>query len=46
MNDISAAQETIGKLWASVEESLRDVAIWGGEFPFEKAADSIECWRV
>lgn len=46
MSDISAAREAIGKLWAGVEESSRDVEIWGGEFPFEKAATSIECWRV
>lgn len=46
VNDISAARETIGKLWAGVEESSRDVEIWGGEFPFDKAANSIEFWRV
>lgn len=46
VNDIGTARDTIGKLWAGVEESSRDVEIWGGEFPFDRAANSIECWRV
>ncbi|KAL4062829.1 hypothetical protein V8B97DRAFT_2106247 [Scleroderma yunnanense] len=46
VNDITSAQDTVGKLWNSVQESLRDVKNWGGEFPFERAADSIECWKI
>ncbi|KAG9311203.1 hypothetical protein JVU11DRAFT_8278 [Chiua virens] len=46
VTDITAARDTISRLWTCVEESCRDVEIWGGEFPFERAADSIECWRV
>ncbi|KIJ64168.1 hypothetical protein HYDPIDRAFT_28612 [Hydnomerulius pinastri MD-312] len=46
VNDLSAARETISKMWAGVEESSRDVDVWGGEFPFDRAANSIECWRI
>ncbi|KAF8121152.1 hypothetical protein EV363DRAFT_1421556 [Boletus edulis] len=46
VNDIAAVRETIGRLWTGVEESARDVEIWGGEFPFDKAANSIEYWGV
>ncbi|KAI9457363.1 hypothetical protein HD554DRAFT_2142888 [Boletus coccyginus] len=46
VNDIASARETIGKLWTGVEESSSDVEVWGGEFPFDRAANSIECWRV
>jgi len=42
----AGVRETVDKLWANVEESLRDVEIWQGEFPFERAADSIKCWRI
>ncbi|KAF9219408.1 hypothetical protein BS17DRAFT_761024 [Gyrodon lividus] len=45
-NDLVAARETISKIWAGVEESSRDVEVWGGEFPFDKTANSIECWRI
>ncbi|KAI6143382.1 hypothetical protein BKA82DRAFT_4185579 [Pisolithus tinctorius] len=34
-----------GRLWVSVQESLADVKSWGGEFPFERAASSIEFWK-
>jgi len=44
--DVASARETISKLWASLEESSRDVEFWGGEFPFDRAANSIDCWRV
>ncbi|KAN0080432.1 hypothetical protein V8E55_009998 [Tylopilus felleus] len=46
VNDITVARETIGKLWASVEESCRDSEIWGGEFPFDRAQSSIQCWSL
>lgn len=46
MNDIGTARDAVEKLWSGVEESSRDVEIWGGEFPFDRAANSIECWRV
>ena len=46
VNDICTARDAVEKLWSGVEESSRDVEIWGGEFPFDRAANSIECWRV
>lgn len=46
VNDIGTARDAVEKLWSGVEESSRDVEIWGGEFPFDRAANSIECWRV
>ncbi|KAH7882586.1 hypothetical protein F5I97DRAFT_1906385 [Phlebopus sp. FC_14] len=46
VNDLAAAREAINKMRAGVEDSCRDVEIWGGEFPFDRAANSIECWRI
>ncbi|KAI6002279.1 hypothetical protein F5J12DRAFT_906387 [Pisolithus orientalis] len=45
VNDLTAARDAVNKLWVSVQESLADVKSWGGEFPFERAASSIEFWK-
>ncbi|KAG9308215.1 hypothetical protein JVU11DRAFT_12228 [Chiua virens] len=42
IDDVTAARETMSKLWASLEESCRDVEIWRGEFPFDRAASTLE----
>ncbi|KAG1835781.1 hypothetical protein F4604DRAFT_1853211 [Suillus subluteus] len=39
VSDTAVPQEAIGNLCA------RDVEIWGGEFPFDRASNSIECWK-
>ncbi|KAF9236540.1 hypothetical protein BU15DRAFT_89074 [Melanogaster broomeanus] len=46
VNDLGAARETINKIWTGVEDSSRDVEVWGGEFPYDKTASSIQCWRI
>jgi hypothetical protein len=46
MNDLTAAHEAIGNLWSGIRESARDVEIWGGEFPFDRASNSIVCWKI
>ncbi|KAF8837522.1 hypothetical protein BDN67DRAFT_972848 [Paxillus ammoniavirescens] len=46
VTDLAAAQDTISEIWASVGKSSRDVEDWGGEFPFDKTANSIGCWRI
>ncbi|KAG2111483.1 hypothetical protein DEU56DRAFT_749548 [Suillus clintonianus] len=45
-NDTAVAQEAISNLWSGIEESARDVEIWGGEFPYDRASNSIECWKI
>ncbi|KAI6022962.1 hypothetical protein PISMIDRAFT_353892 [Pisolithus microcarpus 441] len=45
-NDLTTARDTVNKLWISVQDSLADVESWGGEFPFERAVNSIECWKI
>ncbi|KIK94333.1 hypothetical protein PAXRUDRAFT_828108 [Paxillus rubicundulus Ve08.2h10] len=44
--DLAVARDTISEIWASIEQSSRDVAVWGGEFPFDKTAQSIQYWRI
>lgn len=46
VNDLTTAREEVHKLRVSVQESLADVENWGGEFPFERAVNSIECWKI
>ncbi|KIM66411.1 hypothetical protein SCLCIDRAFT_1211167 [Scleroderma citrinum Foug A] len=46
VNDLTSARDTVNKLWSSVQDSSSDVEDWGGEFPFERAATSIECWKI
>ncbi|KAG6332619.1 hypothetical protein ID866_6472 [Astraeus odoratus] len=46
VNDLTNARETVSKLWLSVQESLGDVENWGGEFPFERAVNSVEYWKI
>ncbi|KAG1788914.1 uncharacterized protein HD556DRAFT_1311668 [Suillus plorans] len=45
VSDTAIPQEAIGNLWSDIGESARDVEIWGGEFPFDRASNSIECWK-
>lgn len=40
------AREKAEVLRGAVMESERDVAGWGGEFPFERALASLECWKI
>ncbi|KAH7924130.1 hypothetical protein BV22DRAFT_1035564 [Leucogyrophana mollusca] len=46
VSDMAGAREAIGNLWSGIQESSRDVEIWGGEFPFDRAANSIEYWKI
>lgn len=39
-------REKVEGLRGTVMESERDVASWGGEFPFERALASLECWKI
>ncbi|EIW74975.1 hypothetical protein CONPUDRAFT_112910 [Coniophora puteana RWD-64-598 SS2] len=45
VSDMGAAREVVGQMRSAVEESTRDVQGWGGEFPFDRAACSIEYWK-
>ncbi|EGN92063.1 hypothetical protein SERLA73DRAFT_191637 [Serpula lacrymans var. lacrymans S7.3] len=44
-NDLTGARDAVNDLWSAVEESSRDVETWGGEFPFDRAANSMELWK-
>jgi len=46
MNDLTTAREAIDNLRTGISDSARDVEIWGGEFPFDRASNSIECWKI
>ncbi|KAJ8593267.1 hypothetical protein M405DRAFT_859037 [Rhizopogon salebrosus TDB-379] len=46
MNDLTAAHEAIRNLRSCIRESARDVEIWDGEFPFDRASNSIDCWKI
>ena len=43
--DFTMAREARNDLRCAVNDSLADVKSWGGEFPFERAAASIEFWK-
>lgn len=44
--EVQGPRETVDELRAAVVASERDVASWGGEFPFERALASLECWKI
>ncbi|KAG6872504.1 hypothetical protein C0995_009260 [Termitomyces sp. Mi166 len=46
VSDWEAAREIVDDLRGVVKESKRDVQAWGGEFPFERTAASLEYWKL
>ncbi|KIJ96711.1 hypothetical protein K443DRAFT_682114 [Laccaria amethystina LaAM-08-1] len=46
VNDFAFAREAVQNLRCAVNDSLADVNVWGGEFPFERAAASIHYWKI
>ena len=44
--DLQAAREVVQELRSAVGESQMDVRKWNGAFPFERAASSLEYWRI
>lgn len=44
--DFQAAREIVHELRSAVNDSQMDVKKWDGEFPFDRAASSLEYWRV
>ncbi|KAF8055147.1 hypothetical protein FPV67DRAFT_1436576 [Lyophyllum atratum] len=46
VNDFGVAREIVNDLREAVKESMADVKAWGGEFPFERAASSLEYWKI
>ena len=46
VTDIQDAREIGQELRSAVGESQIDVKKWDGAFPFERAASSLEYWRV
>ncbi|KAI0692248.1 hypothetical protein C8T65DRAFT_586725 [Cerioporus squamosus] len=44
--DIQAARGVVHELRSAVNDSQMDVKKWDGAFPFERAASSLEYWRV
>ncbi|KAI0776536.1 hypothetical protein BD413DRAFT_602127 [Trametes elegans] len=46
VSDIQAAREVVHELRSAVNDSQVDAKKWNGAFPFERAAASLEYWRV
>ena len=44
--EIQEARDIVHELRSAVNESQMDVKKWDGAFPFERAAASLEYWRV
>ncbi|KAI9461904.1 hypothetical protein BJY52DRAFT_164069 [Lactarius psammicola] len=44
--DIESARAKITELRAALKESADAVARWGGDFPFERAAATLEVWKM
>lgn len=45
-NDKTIARDALNQLRNAVEDSMRDVEQWGGVYPFERAAASLEFWKI
>jgi hypothetical protein len=43
--DLSKASEAIAELRSAINDGLEDVRAWGGEFPWERASASVNCWK-
>lgn len=46
MCDFSSARDVVQDLRRAVNESYSDVEAWGGEFPYERALSSLQCWKL
>ncbi|KAH8987255.1 hypothetical protein EDB92DRAFT_1876055 [Lactarius akahatsu] len=44
--DIESARAKVAELRAALMESADAVARWGGDFPFERAAATLEVWKM
>ncbi|TCD63841.1 hypothetical protein EIP91_004883 [Steccherinum ochraceum] len=44
--DLSKAREMLRELRIAIQESQREVESWGGVFPFERAAATLEFWKL
>ncbi|TFK64863.1 hypothetical protein BDN72DRAFT_861066 [Pluteus cervinus] len=46
VNDFTSARDVVTDLRLAINESYSDVQSWGGEFPFERAFCSLDCWKI
>ena len=46
VTNVAAAREALEELRAAIRESKREIEIWGGTYPFERAAISVEYWKL
>ncbi|KAJ6590351.1 hypothetical protein B0H10DRAFT_2167510 [Mycena sp. CBHHK59/15] len=46
VGDRGPARRALNDLRCAIQASLADVESWGGEFPFERGASSVEYWKV
>lgn len=46
VRDLAEAHEAVADLRSSMSSSADDVEIWGGEFPFERAAATVAYWNL
>ena len=45
VSDFSIAREAVQDVRRAVNECYSDVQNWGGEFPYERALSSLQCWK-
>ena len=45
VSDFSVAREAVQDVRRAVNECYSDVQNWGGEFPYERALSSLQCWK-
>jgi hypothetical protein len=45
-SDMMVVRSVVARLRSVIQQSAADVAAWSDDFPFERAAVSIDCWKV
>ncbi|GBE87182.1 hypothetical protein SCP_1004290 [Sparassis crispa] len=46
VSDLETARDAVNELRSAVKESLQDVEIWGGDYPFERGEVSLDFWKM
>lgn len=46
VTDMNRAREALQDLRSAIQESRREVKSWGGVYPFERTAATLEFWKL
>jgi len=46
VSDITKARDVLHELRSTIQESQQEVKSWGGVYPFERAAATLEFWKL